>query len=72
MPSAERGFVRHATAIAGEDAFHVAMGIGSLLLLMSGLGGLALKGRARTPVAAGDCAGGSASRLRCRGPCGRR
>ncbi len=58
VPSAQRAFVRHATATAGEDAFHVAMGIGSALLLAAGLGGLALRGRPRTTVAAGDCAGG--------------
>jgi hypothetical protein len=34
------------------------MGIGSALLLLAGLSGLALHGRARTTVAAGDCAGG--------------
>jgi EmrB/QacA subfamily drug resistance transporter len=58
VPSAKRAFVRQATATAGEDAFHVAMGIGSALLLVAGLSGLALHGRARTTVAAGDCAGG--------------
>jgi EmrB/QacA subfamily drug resistance transporter len=58
VPSPERAFVRHATAIAGEHAFHVAMGIGSLLLALAGLGGLALRGKPRTEVAAGDCAGG--------------
>ncbi|HEY1567895.1 MAG TPA: MFS transporter [Solirubrobacteraceae bacterium] len=58
VPSAKRAFVRHASAKAGEDAFHVAMGVGAALLLVAGLGGLALHGRARTAVAAGDCAGG--------------
>jgi EmrB/QacA subfamily drug resistance transporter len=58
VPSAKRAFVRHASAKAGEDAFHVAMGVGAALLLVAGLGGLALHGRARTTVAAGDCAGG--------------
>jgi hypothetical protein len=58
VPSAKRAFVRHATAIAGEDAFHVAMGIATGLLLMAGVGGLALHGRPRSTVAASDCAGG--------------
>ncbi|HEX3977001.1 MAG TPA: MFS transporter [Solirubrobacteraceae bacterium] len=58
VPSAKRAFVRHATAIAGEDAFHVAMGVATGLLLMAGVGGLALHGRPRSTVAAGDCAGG--------------
>ena len=58
VPSAERAFVRHASAIAGEDAFHVAMGVATGMLLLAGLGGLALHGKPRTAVAAGDCAGG--------------
>jgi hypothetical protein len=58
VPSSERPFVRHATATAGNHAFHVAMGIASGLLALAGLGGLALRGKPRTVVAAGDCAGG--------------
>jgi hypothetical protein len=58
VPSAQRAFVRHATAAAGEHAFHIAMGFGSVLLLMAGVGGLALHGRPRSTVAAGDGAGG--------------
>jgi MFS family permease len=58
VPSARRAFVRRETAKAGEDAFHVTMGIGSLLLVVAGLGGLALRSKPRTEVAAGDCAGG--------------
>ena len=58
MPSAKRAVVRQATATAGEDAFHVAMGIATGMLVLAGLGGLALHGRRRTTVAAGDCAGG--------------
>jgi hypothetical protein len=34
------------------------MGIATGLLVVAGLGGLALHGRRRTAVAAGDCAGG--------------
>jgi EmrB/QacA subfamily drug resistance transporter len=58
VPSAKRAVVRHATATAGEDAFHVAMGIATGMLVLAGLGGLALHGQRRTTVAAGDCAGG--------------
>jgi hypothetical protein len=58
VPSAQRAFVRHATAAAGEHAFHIAMGVGVVLLFVAGLGGLALHGRERTAVAASDCAGG--------------
>jgi hypothetical protein len=58
VPPADRAFARHATAVAGEDAFHVAMGIASGMLVVAGLGGLTLRGRRRKPVAAGDCAGG--------------
>jgi hypothetical protein len=58
VPSPQRTFVRHATASAGQDAFHVAMGIASGLLALAGLGGLALRGKPQTEVAAGECAGG--------------
>jgi EmrB/QacA subfamily drug resistance transporter len=58
LPPADREFARHATATAGKEAFHVAMGIAAGLLVLAGLGGLALHGRRRTTVAAGDCAGG--------------
>jgi EmrB/QacA subfamily drug resistance transporter len=58
VPSAERAFVRHATATAGEDAFHVAMGIASALLALAGVGGLMLRGKPRTEVAAEECPAG--------------
>jgi EmrB/QacA subfamily drug resistance transporter len=58
LPAADRAFARQATATAGKEAFHVAMGIATGLLVAAGLGGLALHGRRRTAVAAGDCAGG--------------
>jgi EmrB/QacA subfamily drug resistance transporter len=58
VPSAQRAFVRQATATAGEDAFHIAVGIASVLLAMAGVAGLAIRGKPRTAVAAGDCAGG--------------
>jgi EmrB/QacA subfamily drug resistance transporter len=58
VPSAERAFVKHATATAGEDAFHVAMGIASALLALAGVGGLMLRGKPRTEVAAEECPAG--------------
>jgi EmrB/QacA subfamily drug resistance transporter len=58
VPPADRAFAHQATAKAGEDAFHVAMGIASVLLFVAGLGGLSLHGKRRTTVAARDCAGG--------------
>jgi EmrB/QacA subfamily drug resistance transporter len=58
LPATDRAFARRATAAAGEDAFHVAMGIATGMLLVAGVGGLALHGRRRTTVAAGGCAGG--------------
>ncbi len=58
IPVSDRSFATHAAASAGEDAFHLAMGIGAGLLLIAGLGGLALRTPRRTPVAAGGCGGG--------------
>jgi EmrB/QacA subfamily drug resistance transporter len=58
VPSPQRAFVRHATATAGEDAFHVAMGIASGLLALAGVGGLSLHGKPRTEVAAEECPAG--------------
>jgi hypothetical protein len=61
IPPGERTFAAHAAAAASRDAFHVAVGIGAALLVLTGLGGVALEGRRRSPVTAGDCAGGSLS-----------
>jgi hypothetical protein len=58
VPPADRAFAHQATAKAAEDAFHVAMGIASVLLFVAGLGGLSLHSKRQTAVAAGDCAGG--------------
>ena len=58
VPSPQRAFVRHETGAAGEEAFHVAMGVATVLLTLAGLSGLAIRGKPRTVVAAGDCAGG--------------
>jgi EmrB/QacA subfamily drug resistance transporter len=58
LPPGDRAFARRATATAGKEAFHVAMGIATGLLVVCGLGGLALHGRQRTAVSACDCVGG--------------
>jgi hypothetical protein len=34
------------------------MGIGSVLLVITGIGGLALRTKRRTPIQSGDCGGG--------------
>jgi EmrB/QacA subfamily drug resistance transporter len=61
VPPADRSFARQAAAGASEDAFHLAMGIGSGLLVLAGLGGLALRTQRRSVVDAGECAGGTLS-----------
>ncbi len=58
LPAADRGFARTAAATASRDAFHLAVGIAAGLLVIAGLGGLALTGRGSTVPAASDCAGG--------------
>jgi EmrB/QacA subfamily drug resistance transporter len=61
VPPAERAFASRASAGASEDAFHLAMGIGAGLLVIAGVGGLALRGKARDldeSVTAGHCPGG--------------
>ncbi|MGA2011307.1 MAG: MFS transporter [Solirubrobacteraceae bacterium] len=58
LPVADRAFARHAAAAASRDAFHLAVGIASGLLVIAGLGGLALRGRGRPSVDAADCAAG--------------
>ncbi len=59
VPVADRAFARRAAAGASEDAFHLAVGIGAGLLVVAGAGGLALRTQRRSPVEAGDCAGGT-------------
>jgi EmrB/QacA subfamily drug resistance transporter len=59
VPPADRRFARQAAAGASEDAFHLAVGIGAGLLVVAGCGGLALRTQRRTPVEAGNCAGGT-------------
>ena len=59
LPPGDRAFARRAAASASEDAFHVAMGIGSGMLVVAGIGGgVGLRTRRRPPVSAGDCGGG--------------
>ncbi len=58
IPSADRGFAEEAAASASESAFHLAMGIGSVMLVITGIGGLALRTKRRTPVQSGDCSAG--------------
>jgi EmrB/QacA subfamily drug resistance transporter len=58
IPPADRAFAERAAASASESAFHLAMGIGSVLLVITGIGGLALRTKRRTPVQSGDCGGG--------------
>ncbi len=54
VPPAQRAFASRTTASASEDAFHLAMGVGAGLLVIAGVGGLALRGKPReaaTPTA---------------------
>ena len=61
LPAADRGFASRAAASVSEDAFHLAMGIASGLLLIAGAGGLALRSRRREEVTAAECPGGALS-----------
>jgi EmrB/QacA subfamily drug resistance transporter len=58
VPPSQRTFAANVAANASEDAFHLAAGIGSGLLVIAGVGGLALRTEKRGEVQAGDCAGG--------------
>ena len=58
IPPAQRRFAARAVADSSRDAFHLAVGVGGGLLLIAGLGGLALEPRRRRTVTAADCAGG--------------
>ena len=58
IPPADRAFAEQAAASASESAFHLAMGIGSALLVITGIGGLALRTSRRSPVRSADCGGG--------------
>lgn len=59
LPPGDRAFARQAAAGASEDSFHLAVGIGAGLLVVAGVGGLALRTQRRSPVRSGDCAGGN-------------
>jgi EmrB/QacA subfamily drug resistance transporter len=58
IPPADRAFAEQAAATASESAFHLAMGIGSGLLVIAGIGGLALRTKRRSPIQSGECGGG--------------
>jgi EmrB/QacA subfamily drug resistance transporter len=58
VPPDDRAFAEQAAASASESAFHLAMGIGSGLLVIAGIGGLALKTKRRTDVHCADCGAG--------------
>ena len=58
VPPTDRAFAERAAANASESAFHLAMGIGSVLLVITGIGGLALRTKRRSPIKSGDCGGG--------------
>jgi EmrB/QacA subfamily drug resistance transporter len=58
IPPADRGFAVQASATASEESFHIAIGIGVGLLVVAGLGGLALRTTRRSVVSAEDCVGG--------------
>jgi len=58
LPPSDRAFAKQASASASESAFHLAMGIGSVLLVIAGIGGLALESKRRTPVECAECSAG--------------
>ncbi len=58
LPAADRSFASYAAKAASRDAFHLTMGIGAGLLVVAGLGGLALRTERRSPVHAEGCIGG--------------
>jgi EmrB/QacA subfamily drug resistance transporter len=59
VPADQRGYVARAAANASEDAFHLAVGIGAGLLVITGVAGLALRGKPRNVVVAEECPGGA-------------
>jgi hypothetical protein len=58
LPPSDRAFAEHAAASASESAFHLAVGIGAALLVIAGIGGLALESKRRHPVPCTDCTAG--------------
>jgi EmrB/QacA subfamily drug resistance transporter len=60
LPPRDRAFARRAAASASEDSFHLAVGIGSGLLVLAAVaGGVGLRTPRRQTLDAGDCAGGT-------------
>lgn len=58
IPPADRRFAANASATASSDAFHLAVTIGAGLLVVAGIGGLALRTEHDTEIAASGCSGG--------------
>ena len=58
VPAGDRTLAAQAAATASRDAFHLAVEIGGGLLLIAGLGGLALRTERRSPITAQECPGG--------------
>jgi EmrB/QacA subfamily drug resistance transporter len=58
VPPSQRAFAAHAAATASEDAFHVAVGVAGGLLVVAGIGGLALRTTRESEVQAVGCPGG--------------
>ncbi|MFZ0041938.1 MAG: MFS transporter [Solirubrobacteraceae bacterium] len=58
VPLAQRVFASDASAQASEEAFHVAVGIGAVLLVIAGLGGLAIRSKPEPDVTAEGCVAG--------------
>jgi EmrB/QacA subfamily drug resistance transporter len=61
LPAADRAFAVEVAATSSRDAFHLAVGIGGVLLVIAGFGGLALRKQQRSPVEASDCPAGQFS-----------
>ena len=58
VPPSERTLAVRASATASRDAFHLAVGIAGVLLVITAAGGLALRTPRRGEVAAADCPAG--------------
>jgi MFS family permease len=58
IPPAQRPYIKHAAATASEDAFHLAVGVAAGLLVVAGIGGLALRSERESDVQAAGCPGG--------------
>jgi hypothetical protein len=58
LPPNDRAFAEQAAASASESAFHLAMGIGAVLLVIAGIGGLAIRTKRRSDVHSADCGAG--------------